>query len=171
MQTVSGIPLSQVDKYPYNYVTVSQAQGLSLNVKGTSTDYTTSLLFGVQWDLICKFIEETGAKSQYEIKTNSASWGNYMDSNINYYYNNTIRNKPSGTQTLISTGSSEQTKVLNMCDLAGNVMEFTLEKNGGYCTLRGYSFEYENGFMAHYTKLDINSIYRLWLPYMPIQIK
>ena len=43
------------DMYPYNYVTQSQAQDLasSLSVDGK----TASLMFGVQWDLMLKYIE------------------------------------------------------------------------------------------------------------------
>ena len=140
----------------YNHIIVSRAQELASSK--TKDNYKTTLMFGVQWDLICKFIEETGAKSQYEIKTNSASWGNYKDSSIDYYYNNTKRNKPSGTQNLIPTGSSEQTKVLNIYDLAGNVMEFTLEKKGSKCVLRGSGYQY-NGYMSNYGIIAITDKY------------
>lgn len=42
--------------YPYNYVTRTQAKKLAEQVESES--YTSGLMFGVQWDLLLKFIEE-----------------------------------------------------------------------------------------------------------------
>ena len=49
------IPVIKQNAYPYNYVTCSQAQTLASNMESGS--YTTSLLFGVQWDLVLKYLE------------------------------------------------------------------------------------------------------------------
>lgn len=173
VQTTSGIPLSQADKYPYNYVTISQAQGLAQAVKGTSTDYTTSLMFGIQWDLICKFIEESGAKSQYEIKTDSTNWGNYYSTSFYITtdnakgYNISWETVAKGTKkennnfTLLSTGASINNKCLNIYDLAGNVWDFTLQKipNEAKPTMRGASVLGGSKIMSHRSgySFDINS--------------
>ena len=146
-----GNPLSQKDKYPFNFVTVAQAQGLSQRVKPSEADYETSLMFGIQWDLVCKFLEETGAKTYDEIDKDSSSWGNYGDQifyiNKGKYYTseelwkdaNGI-NKPSNS--LLTTGNLNRNCTLNIYDLAGNIMELTLEKKnvvlrGGHFTTAG----------------------------------
>lgn len=81
-QNITGTPVSKQDQIPYNYVTCSQAQSLA---NGMTTDSkTSSLLFGIQWDLTCKFLEEKaewGTTVQTEkityINSNSTEWGNY----------------------------------------------------------------------------------------------
>ena len=54
--TATTTPLSKQNLYPYNYVTRTQAKKLAEQVEAGS--YTSSLMFGVQWDLALKFIEE-----------------------------------------------------------------------------------------------------------------
>ena len=70
--------------YPYNYVTCSQAQTLASSFASELEGYTSSLMFGVQWNLILKHIETKAVESgtdletiQAELKTNSITWGNY----------------------------------------------------------------------------------------------
>ncbi|MBO4293217.1 MAG: hypothetical protein J5881_02365 [Clostridia bacterium] len=148
----------QKEKKTYNFITVGKAQDLADN--GTNENYTTSLMFGIQWDLICKFIEETGAKSYSEIAVNSIEWGNYTSSSIDYVYDNTNYNKPAETQKLLKTGSSIQTKVLNIFDLAGNQIEFTLEKaENNRCVLRGGGYQSQNSSLISYTKLGLEAKY------------
>ena len=92
-RTASGTPtiapLSKagtvdVPIYPYTYVTCKQAQTLASKL--TTENYTSSLMFGVQWDLVLKYIEvkevakgttETTIKSA--LRSNSKDWGNYYD--------------------------------------------------------------------------------------------
>ena len=71
--------------YPYTYVTCSQAQTLASKIS-TGKSYTSSLMFGVQWDLVLKHIEtkevEKGtalAKIQSALRSGSRDWGNYCD--------------------------------------------------------------------------------------------
>ena len=78
--------VSKKDMIPYNFVTCSDAQQLA---NGMSTgNKTSSLMFGIQWDLVCKFLEVKGNwdtttnTAQYYIKQNSTSWGNHADSSI-----------------------------------------------------------------------------------------
>ena len=89
-RTASGTPaVAPISKpgtienpvYPYTYVTCSQAQTLA-NMK-TTENYTSSLMFGVQWDLVFKHIEvkevEKGAALatiQRALRTDSKDWGN-----------------------------------------------------------------------------------------------
>lgn len=92
--------------YAYNYVTVKEAQQLATNLN--SGDYTSSLLYGIQWDLVLKYIE--------------------------------------------ATVLTEKNNVLNIYDLAGNIDEWTLEKNmidnAEPCVSRGGIFNDSNKYVA-----------------------
>lgn len=134
--------------YPYNYVTCAQAQKLATQMP--SGDKKSSLMFGIQWDLVLKFIESKSDKTQADIKTDSSDWGNYYFSTFKidrgkYYvknddqswswieYSNNTTNYVSnqerlkGKYVLLTTGAAEQNKVLNIYDFAGNAWEWTLE--------------------------------------------
>ena len=135
-------PVIKQNVYPYNYVTCSQAQTLA-TTKMESGDRTTSLLFGVQWDLTLKYLETKGT-SQADLKTDSTSWGNYKHNawnitNENLKYaeeeNNSLqpwttateKSKTASERILLSTGASESFSKMGIYDLAGNVWEWTLE--------------------------------------------
>ena len=156
-------PVIKQNAYPYNYVTCSQAQTLASNME--HGDRTTSLMFGVQWDLVMKYLETKGT-SQADLKTNSTSWGNYEDNawnitneNLKYaeYKNSSLqpwttateKSKTSSEDILLSTGASESFSKMGIYDLAGNVVEWTLEytshtntpcaSRGGYYSNAGSS--------------------------------
>ena len=133
----STAPVIKQNAYPYNYVTCSQAQTLASNME--HGDRTTSLLFGVQWDLALKYLETKGT-SQADLKTDSTNWGNYSNSvwnitNANLKYapngsgwtNATEKSKTSNERILLSTGASESFSKMGIYDLAGNECEWTLE--------------------------------------------
>ena len=136
--TVPGeTPVIKQNAYPYNYVTCSQAQTLASNME--HGDRTTSLMFGVQWDLTLKYLEKKGV-SQADLKTNSTSWGNYSSNvwnitNASLKYSRTgtswttatEKSKTSSEGILLSTGASESFSKMGIYDLAGNVYEWTLE--------------------------------------------
>ena len=130
-------PVIKQNVYPYNYVTCSQAQTLASNME--SGDRTTSLLFGVQWDLTLKYLEKKGT-IQADLKTDSTSWGNYRDNalnitnaNLKYAPNGygwttaTEKTKTSSESILLSTGADDSFSKMGIYDLAGNEWEWTLE--------------------------------------------
>ena len=140
----SGTAVSKEGAYPYNFVTCAQAQKLATQMD--SGDKKSSLMFGIQWDLVLKFIENKSDKTQADIKTDSSDWGNnyystfkidsgkYMngdklwkscsENTTDYVLN---QKRLSGKYVLLTTGASEQNKVLNIYDFSGNVWEWTLE--------------------------------------------
>ena len=147
-------PVIKQNAYPYNYVTCSQAQTLA-TTKMESGDRTTSLMFGVQWDLVMKYLETKGT-AQADLKTKSTSWGNYKDNawnitneNLKYaefeYYlqpwtTATEKSKTANEKILLSTGASESFSKMGIYDLAGNVWEWTLEytsQTSAPCAIRG----------------------------------
>ena len=84
---ITGTPVSKANQISYNFVTCSQAQSLA-NGMSTDTTKSSSLLFGIQWDLVCKFLEvnsewdTTNNEASYYINTDSSSWGNYKNSSL-----------------------------------------------------------------------------------------
>ena len=89
-EEITAAPLSKAGTvenavYPYTYVTCSQAQTLASQLS-TGKSYTSSLMFGVQWDLVLKHIEvKEGtdatklAEIQKALRSDSTSWGNYCN--------------------------------------------------------------------------------------------
>ena len=133
----------KANAYPYNWITCSQAQSLANSM--LSGEYTSSLMFGLQWDLMLKYLETKGI-SQYSLKENSTNWGNYMNSEFNLANVNAkysiydlstgsmgewiaagAYTKPANIVALLTTGSTSEFKKQNIYDLAGNMFEWTLE--------------------------------------------
>lgn len=152
----SGKAVSQANMIPYNYVTCSDSQTLASKMSPDSSK-TSSLLFGIQWDLTCKFLEENSELTYDDIATDSTSWGNYSNSSIKLTkgkYNTDpnssdskwidITSNKKDVAMLLTTGASEQTKIMNIYDFAGNEWEWTLEyatsKISYPATLRGSSY-------------------------------
>ena len=153
--------ISQKDAIPYNYVYCSEAQVLAKEMTPNS-NYTSSLMFGIQWDLVCKYLEVKGRLSVADIKEDSSSWGNYSNVKIENITSgkyaimdantwelgtwtkitNAFTKSDSGdnSSALLSTGISEYTKKMNIYNFASNEGEWTLEKTSSNlypCALRG----------------------------------
>ena len=169
--------VSQADRIPYNYLYCSDAQKLASEMS-TDSNKTSSLLFGIQWDLTCKFIETKTELEPKDIKADSTSWGNYNNSSITLTrgkYNMTpekqskwlnVKSGKKSEQMLLTTGASEDAKKMNIYDFAGNAWEWTLEKTSSTsspCAVRGGSFnnkgtEYPASFRFNINKTCGHSI-------------
>ena len=154
------------NKIPYNFVTRDEAQELAtrMNYNGC----TSSLIFGIQWDLVLKYIETKNATTKSNLTTDSKKIGNYFDSAftlnrgkfaqynvLSKWYNfnsdeksNLVEKSKKKEQSsyengiLLTTGATEATNLQNIYDIAGNVWEWTLEfyTTSGPCVLRGGSY-------------------------------
>ena len=166
-------PVTKADAYPYTYVTRTQAQNLASNVN--SGTKTSSLMFGVQWDLVLAFMHNKGNIEDSTLTSNSTTIGNYYNSTFDLdrgkyaqfgQLGNTWKNFDSALDSivvsnettgkmkkteqnsyqngiLLTTGGTEQSKVMNIYDIAGNVCEWTLEKTSNtydQCVARGGLF-------------------------------
>ena len=154
--TPSTTPVSKADAYPYTYVTRTQAQNLASNVN--SGTKTSSLMFGVQWDLVLAFMHNKGNIADSTLTSNSTTIGNYNDNlwtikNAKAQYSeddgdtftacpNPFK-KESESEILLTTGADSSFSVQNIYDIAGNVWKFTLERSpytNVLCARRGGGF-------------------------------
>lgn len=138
--------LKSVQKYGGFYIsryTISKSQnGNPASVKGampwTNIDFTDAveeskkfgqgivkshLWYGAECDSVLEWIKETG-KSHKEIAEDSTSWGNYCNCENSHW-------------VVVETGSCAEWYANNIADLAGNVWEWTQERNNSsYRVLR-----------------------------------
>ena len=148
--------ISQKDAIPYNYVYCSEAQALAKEMTPNSK-YTSSLMFGIQWDLVCKYLGAKGGLSVADINSNSTSWGNYKNvtrtissdkakqtTNDGSTWTAITGTKPASS-VLLTAGASEETNKMNIYDFAGNEFEWTLEKTSDSYHPCAYRGGYYNG--------------------------
>ena len=171
--SASGItPLSKIDQYPINFVTCSEAQAIASNVPNKGS-YNSSLMFGIQWDLVLKHLKNKGVTVN-ELTSDSSSWGNYdLAYNLNQStahgykgvlslsdystltwsaiesgYSHSAADWSTIAPTALSTGATTRNMKKNIYDLAGNMYEWTLEHatSDSYspCAVRG-GFFYDTG--------------------------
>lgn len=174
--TPTEIPVIKRNAYPYNWVTCSQAQKLASDME--SGEYTSSLMFGVQWDLVLKYLETKAVEKgtdlaviQSELSTNSTNWGNYGDNlwnitnpnskhgaNPRWLWTSGAYEKKYVDAILLSTGASDTFSKQGIYDLAGNEWELTLEytfNTSKLCSIRAGCLYNVNG--------DVPARARWWL--------
>ena len=166
----STAPVSKADAYPYTWVTRTQAQNLASKVnagtktislmfgvqwdlvlafmsrdtaKITSTDVLTknSTVIGNYRDSVFQ-LSQTGKYATMSAYNLSSTWNPSTTPTANFV--DTSRNKIAQSSDsngiLVTTGTSEKNKVMNIYDIAGNVWEWTLENTSDTnrpCAFRG----------------------------------
>ena len=141
-------PVIKKNKVPYNWIKCSQAE--SLAEMFAPNGYTSSLMFGLQWDLVCKHLETKGTNPgitadslQNAIKSNSTDWGNYHNASFTVTNTDAMYSEDNGATwnavgangyqkkenkpILFTTGVDERNSMMNIYDFAGNLSEWTLE--------------------------------------------
>ena len=159
--------INQKDAIPYNYIYCSEAQALAKEMT-PDNNYKSSLLFGIQWDLVCKFLEVKSELTVDDINSNASNWGIYNNVERTITSDKarkqgtpwiSITGTKSASSILLTTGSTNETNKMNIYDLAGNEYEWTLEHatsdNSYNCAGRGggyngsgaiYPASHRNGF-------------------------
>ena len=122
------VGIEQKDKESQTETSWYELYKYSKNIAG-SENMQTRMIWGCQWDVTCKWLINSGAKTEEEVLTNSSSWGNYSDYNTanNYTEGNEKYEAKAGEKQ--NTGFSENWKANNIYDLAGNCREWTQEAN------------------------------------------
>ncbi len=88
------------------------------------------LTFGAEYDSTLEWIIVSKAKSYDEVANDSTKWGNFW-------------NNPDSSKAMSQTGCNKEWTANGICDLAGNVEEWTQEKNGGLLRVtRGGNYLY-----------------------------
>ena len=168
--TEGQTPVIKKNKVPYNWIRCSQAESLAETF--APSGYTSSLLFGLQWDLVLKHLETKGTNPgtsatslQIAIKNDSTDWGNYNNAKFDITNTDAMYSEDKGASwkkvseeadkkyqkasnngVLLTTGAEARNSMLNICDLAGNVWEWTLEKTSygnNPCADRSGNFNYD----------------------------
>ena len=117
----TGAPLNDQDWYNLYKACQNVVTGKE-NVKST-------MIYGVQWDAVCSWLEDSGFDTDY-----SRSWGNYPESSGDA--------NVEGAGSKQDTGFSEYWKANNIYDFAGNFWEFTQEAaSTGTRFTRGGSYD------------------------------
>lgn len=136
--------------YLWNFITHTEAKSYAEAMK-TSYGYTTvgtSLLTGTAWDTVMKWIQNSGIN----VANDSSSWGNYVNVSFTYEWP-TPGTKSANSPSLLNTGAAIRNRAKNIYDLAGNVCEWTLEKQNSDVISRGGLYLYSgvgNMAAAHY---------------------
>lgn len=154
-------PVIKANAYPYNYITCVYAQTYSSRF--ASSGYISSLMFGVQYDLVLKYLETKGT-TQDELMVDSTEWGNYRNNAWNVtstsakysingfnWIDGAYGAKVVNRSVLLSTGASRIFSKQNISDLAANLAEFTLEytSNSSYpCAVRGGAYSRDGNATA-----------------------
>ena len=142
--TIEDEVLSKKNKFAYSYIgwnndgimtteiggAVEKAR--EFNQESGHTNVTSTLIYGVQWDAVMRWISEDDTLKKY--LTNSTEKGNY------------------GTNSVILTGSNSEYQLKNIYDMAGNMWEWTMEMNanngivyrGGSCGHLGTDYPCSN---------------------------
>lgn len=98
---------------------------------GDGVSVKSHLPFGAEHDSALESFIKSGKRTTEEIASDSTKWGNFCNT----------RNAP---QKLVETGTCEEWSTNNICDLAGNVVEWTQEQNKSSCRVtRGGLYYYD----------------------------
>ena len=122
----SGMPVSKKGATVWTYIDYTNANN---NAKAymNNSEVASGLMTGKSWDSVCKWLENNGININ-----DSSTYGNYNDSqspaNVDGYGKKQV------------TGYSENWKVKNIYDLAGNTDEWTNEVYSSGRVVRGGSY-------------------------------
>lgn len=83
---------------------------------GDGVSVTSHLPFGAEYDSTLEWFLKSGARTEEEIESDSTEWGNFC-------------NTQDSPLEVVKTGTRDEWSTNHICDLAGNVDEWTQEQN------------------------------------------
>ena len=164
-----GKPTIQKGSIPYNWVTVDEAEKLSIQL-GKEEEYKTTetkLISSYAWDTTLDFMQKVNSDNEIKNYSVSSPQGSYLDTEFSYLnINGQEEYKDLLDEKVIPTGQT--TPVCNIYDMGGNLHEITTEKmttstnhvnrGGGYLY---YSDERPAGCRGNYNNYNIDIGFRI----------
>ena len=124
----AGKPQSVKGVMPWVNINFDDAKKVASTIEDNEA-VKSHLTFGAEYDSVLEWFIKTEVKTLTEIVEDSTEWGNHWN----------IENSP---KEVVETGSREEWCANNIYDFAGNVDEWTQEKNERPCyVIRGGSYE------------------------------
>lgn len=115
---ITGKPQSVEGVKPWININFDDAKKVAATIENNE-EVKSHLPFGAEYDSVLEWFIKSNARPRREIAKNSNNWGNYFNA----------RNCP---RKVLKTGSSKKYSTNNIYDFAGNVNEWTQEKEFGY---------------------------------------
>ena len=162
VEKANAIPYYHADYY----TAVEMSRRMYKNDIQRNKYVTSGLITGTQWDMICKYMQDNG------VDVTSSDWGNYDNvslggtednKKLRGYYTNVNTNANAETDgfkkiedgfktngesnscVILTTGSTEQVKKMNIYDIAGNLWEWTQET----AYISGYNYNLNENFNSY----------------------
>ena len=122
-----GKPQSVKGIMPWVNINFDDAKKIASTIEDNEA-VKSHLTFGAEYDSVLEWFIKTGVRTLAEIAEDSTEWGNHWNT----------ENSP---RKVVETGSREEWCDNNIYDFAGNVDEWTQEKNGSSCrVIRGGNY-------------------------------
>ena len=119
-----GKPQSVKGVMPWVDISFNQAKKVASTIEDSET-VKSHLTYGAEYDSVLEWFIKSNARTRSEIAKNSTNWGNHWNT----------ENPP---RRVVEIGSREKWCTNNIYDFAGNVDEWTQEKNdSSYRVIRG----------------------------------
>lgn len=141
-KSLAGKPQSVKGVMPWVNINFDDAKKIASTIEDNEA-VKSHLTFGAEYDSVLEWFIKTEVKTFVEITEDSTEWGNHWNT----------ENPP---RRVLETGSREEWCANNIYDFAGNVREWTQERNGsssrvirgGNCDYNGnhYPVAYRNYF-------------------------
>lgn len=112
----TGEPQSIKSEFPWTNIDFCDAKKVAAMLE-TSDTITSHLPFGSEYDSVLEWFIKSNTKTLEDIAEDSTECGNYC-------------NTENSSGKIVETGSREDGCINNICGIAGNVSEWTQERNG-----------------------------------------
>ena len=119
----------------------------------------TNMIWGFLWYETLQWLVDTGSKEVSEMIYDSSGWGNFENSKFTYLdESGTLQSKT--WARAIPTGSTEYAKANNIYDLAGNMLEWTLQSNAASKCKRGGEYSWGDANLGRFAPVTEKFILR-----------